>query len=425
MGFFDKKFCDICGEKIGLLGNRKLEDGNLCKDCAKKLSPWFDERRHSTVEQIKKQLAYREANKDKAVAFHATRSFGDASSKLLIDENKRQFTVADANGVVEKNADILEFSQCAGCMLNIKENRTEEKKTVDGRSVSYNPPRYKYSYNFYVTIRVNNPYFDEMKFTLNSGSVNTGGRSMTGGSTGSWNISSDGFGYSERRGVEDYQRYVEMGNQLKDMLDSWQGSTYGNGMNAGFGAGMGMSGQNAYGQAGQMNQMNQMNPNAYGQAGQMMQMNQNAYGQAGQMNQMNPNAYGQAGQMNQMNQMGQNAYGQAGQMNQMNPMGQNAYGQAGQMNQMNPMGQNAYGQAGQMNQMNQMNPMGQNAYGQAGQMNPMGQNAYGQADQNAYGQQPAGDSSDTGAAQSDTWFCGNCGAKNSGKFCTSCGTKRM
>ena len=36
MGLFDKKICDICGEKIGLLGNRKLDDGNLCKDCAKK-----------------------------------------------------------------------------------------------------------------------------------------------------------------------------------------------------------------------------------------------------------------------------------------------------------------------------------------------------------------------------------------------------
>lgn len=40
MGFFDKKYCDVCGEKIGLLGNRKLEDGNLCKDCAAKLSPF-------------------------------------------------------------------------------------------------------------------------------------------------------------------------------------------------------------------------------------------------------------------------------------------------------------------------------------------------------------------------------------------------
>ena len=34
MGLFDKKYCDICGEKIGLLGNRKLENGNLCKNCA-------------------------------------------------------------------------------------------------------------------------------------------------------------------------------------------------------------------------------------------------------------------------------------------------------------------------------------------------------------------------------------------------------
>ena len=36
---FEKKTCDICGGEIGLLGNRKLADGNMCKDCAKKLSP--------------------------------------------------------------------------------------------------------------------------------------------------------------------------------------------------------------------------------------------------------------------------------------------------------------------------------------------------------------------------------------------------
>lgn len=60
MGLFDKKYCDICGEKIGLLGNRKLENGNLCKNCAKKLSPWFSDRRNSTVEEIRAQLTYRE-----------------------------------------------------------------------------------------------------------------------------------------------------------------------------------------------------------------------------------------------------------------------------------------------------------------------------------------------------------------------------
>ena len=60
MGLFDKKYCDICGEKIGLLGNRKLENGNLCKNCAKKLSPWFSDRRSSTVEEERDQSIWSE-----------------------------------------------------------------------------------------------------------------------------------------------------------------------------------------------------------------------------------------------------------------------------------------------------------------------------------------------------------------------------
>ena len=62
MGLFDKKYCDVCGAKIGFLGNRKLEDGNLCKDCAGKLSPFFSDRRNSTIAEIKEQLAYRKEN---------------------------------------------------------------------------------------------------------------------------------------------------------------------------------------------------------------------------------------------------------------------------------------------------------------------------------------------------------------------------
>ena len=53
MGLFDKKYCDVCGEKIGLLGNKKLEDANLCKKCAAQVSPWFHERRDSTLEENK------------------------------------------------------------------------------------------------------------------------------------------------------------------------------------------------------------------------------------------------------------------------------------------------------------------------------------------------------------------------------------
>ena len=69
---FEKKICSVCGGEIGLLGDRKLEDGNLCKNCAKKLSPWFSDRRHSTVDEIKEQLAYREASLEQVKAFHTT-----------------------------------------------------------------------------------------------------------------------------------------------------------------------------------------------------------------------------------------------------------------------------------------------------------------------------------------------------------------
>ena len=164
---FEKKICDVCGEEIKLLGNRKLEDGNLCKNCASKLSPWFDERRHSTVDQIKEQLSYREANQSKVSAFRTTQVYGQGSQKLYVDTSASRFTVAydkDFNG---GNPDILDFSQAVSCDLDIKENRTEEKRNVDGKMVSYTPPRYKYSYDFYVTIRVNNPYFDDMKFKIN------------------------------------------------------------------------------------------------------------------------------------------------------------------------------------------------------------------------------------------------------------------
>ena len=124
MGLFDKKYCDVCGEKIGLLGNRKLEDGNLCKECAKKLSPWFSDRRRSTVEEIKAQLADREENRGKAAQFRTTRTMGEGW-KVLLDEEHRWFTVTRARDLADANPDILDFDAITGCRLDIDENRTE------------------------------------------------------------------------------------------------------------------------------------------------------------------------------------------------------------------------------------------------------------------------------------------------------------
>ena len=108
MGLFDKKYCDICGEKIGLLGNRKLEDGNMCKDCAKKLSPFFSERRSSTVGEIKQQLAYREQNKQILAGFSPMFTFGE-DDKIYIDPMKQSFVVSRRNpgSWSDENPDVI------------------------------------------------------------------------------------------------------------------------------------------------------------------------------------------------------------------------------------------------------------------------------------------------------------------------------
>jgi len=203
---FDKKECSICGGEIGLLGNRKLEDGNMCKNCANKLSPWFTERRESTVAEIEEQLAYREANKEKVAAFNVTRVLGERE-KIYLDEDKMQFMVTDENNWREANPDVLDFTQVLGVELDTSETHTEEKrKTSTGEMVSYNPPRYTYYYDFDIAIMVNHPYFDCMKFQLNRSSVavkETGIRSaFSGGSMNSPRV----------------REYEEMGLEIKRVL---------------------------------------------------------------------------------------------------------------------------------------------------------------------------------------------------------------
>ncbi|MBS5878925.1 MAG: DUF4428 domain-containing protein [Clostridium sp.] len=175
MGLFDKKYCDICGEKIGLLGNRKLEDGNLCKECAKKLSPFFSDRRNSTVAEIREQLDYREANKEKVAAFNPTKSIG-GRMKIYFDEDKRQWLATQTSNWRSFNPDVMDFSQVTGCTLDIDESKRElKRKDSEGKEVSFNPPRYAYSYDFNMIIHVNTPYFSEIRFQINDDEISQRG----------------------------------------------------------------------------------------------------------------------------------------------------------------------------------------------------------------------------------------------------------
>jgi len=203
MGLFDKKFCDICGEKIGLLGNRKLSDGNLCKECANKLSPFFSERKQSTIEQIKEQLAYREENKQDVDAFNVTRMWGK-SKYLFIDEEKGNFMVNWRKNYAEDNPDVIPLSSITRIDMDVVDSRRElmRKLPPDNKEVSYIPPRYETDYSVYFIINVKHDYFDEIKFEISD------------------NISIQTVGTEKPNPTMDiqYREAMELGDEMKAAL---------------------------------------------------------------------------------------------------------------------------------------------------------------------------------------------------------------
>ena len=368
MGLFDKKFCDVCGEKIGMLGNRKLEDGNLCKDCAKKLSPWFDDRRHSTLEEIKNQLQMREENRRLVSSFHPGRVIRSDRYNLYIDERQQMFT-ASVNLDREDNPDIISLSQITGCNLDVNETRTEEYRTDrDGERESYDPPRYSYSYDYYFYIYLNHPYIREMKLRLNS-----------------MDLSED-----DRNRRHDVER---AGQEMMSYLQNVTGCMAGGmGMNQGMGMqpGMGMNNQGMGMQSG-------------------MGMNNQGMGmQPG----MGMNSQG----MGMQPGMGMNSQG----MGMQPGMGMNSQG----MGMQPGMGMNNQGMGVQPGMG--MNNQGMNSQPGMG-MNPnMPQNMNVQSCMGAAAGAAAGAAGVgfAGSTADGPWVCQSCGATNTGRFCESCGSPR-
>ena len=373
MGLFDKKNCDICGEKIGLLGNRKLDDGNLCKNCARKLSPWFEERRHSTVEDIKRQLAYREQNKQLVQSFVVTRQFATNTYNVFIDDTKGNFTVAHNLDTTE-NPDIVPLSSIVMCKMEVEQDRREETYTKDGKTVSYQPPVYRYEYDYMMRIKVRTEWFDDMDFRLCNSRLDEKDR-------------------MEIMEIEQVANQIVAALTGNPVMNS--GMSGMSGMAGGAMGNMGAAAMGAMGAMGMNNGMPGMNGGAqYGNMG----MNNGMPG-------MNGGAqYGNMGMNNGMPGMNGGAqYGNMGMNNGMQNMNGTAqYGNMGMNNGMQNMNGTAqYGNVGMNNGMQNMNGNMQN--GNMGMNQNMNANA-----------QPQ-----TGG----TWIC-QCGAENTGAFCEFCGTPK-
>ena len=177
MGLFDrfkKQDCEICGKEVGMFGYKKLEDGEICKECVKLLSPWFDDRRHSTVDQIKQQIASREENKAALPAFRPTVAYGERFTLRaeVVNGVPTRFLVAKTDNFMEENADLINFKDVTSFNIDVQESKQElMARNSKGEEISYNPPRFEYSYDFYAEIHVNHPYFDEITFQLNRDSI--------------------------------------------------------------------------------------------------------------------------------------------------------------------------------------------------------------------------------------------------------------
>lgn len=210
---FEKKVCSICGGDIGLLGNRKLADGNCCKKCAAKLSRWFEDRRESTVVQIKEQIAYREKNAEELKDFVVSTVIGEYEKMYIetVDDVPTRFFITSDSDYLSENPDIIPFADVISCTLDIDENEEElMRENAEGESVSYNPPRFEHHYNFYIDMVIrNNPYFDSIRFNINDDDVTL--ETVRGGAVGRAPIARNP---AHSRQSERYKQYEQMGKDI-------------------------------------------------------------------------------------------------------------------------------------------------------------------------------------------------------------------
>ncbi|MBQ9001354.1 MAG: DUF4428 domain-containing protein [Eggerthellaceae bacterium] len=185
-GLFKKESCGVCGAEVGALKRKKIADGAICKGCAAKCSPWFDDFKGATTASIQEQIEYRERNKNELRSFELGRSYGDFGAVLISADGKRFCAlgkssegffssprqIASIDEVIDMNPDIIPVSDVESVDVDIRETRDEHKRTENGRQVSYSPRRYTYKYTFVVDIRTKHPYAKNIRVQLNNGTVN-------------------------------------------------------------------------------------------------------------------------------------------------------------------------------------------------------------------------------------------------------------
>ena len=158
------KYCDICGNKCGLLTRERLKDGLICENCSSKLSYWFrkSERLSKyTITEINEQLRVCENNKKLVRQFHPTQQFQLSYEIVLkVDESAEKFMIV--NQRKDSNPDVLDFSKFIKCVINIEEE-TNRHTHDSGEGYFRFTDTYDTTCNFYIDFQVDSPYYAHIK----------------------------------------------------------------------------------------------------------------------------------------------------------------------------------------------------------------------------------------------------------------------
>lgn len=160
MALFEKKFCEICGEKAKLLSRTAISDGYICGDCRKLLSEFSDDFSSKTTDDIKKEMAFREENKAAFAEFCESRAIGE-HNEILVDDSKRWWVLSDSDDYANGNPDVFRFDEFIRTDVREDYRRIDDDHDPERRS----PPR-EVLENLYFDIYVKHPYVNVVSFNL-------------------------------------------------------------------------------------------------------------------------------------------------------------------------------------------------------------------------------------------------------------------
>lgn len=170
------------------------------------MSPLFTDYKNTPIEKIKEHLVYREANKSRVKAFVAAETFGEYP-KVMVDRKHNWFIVTKATKLSDENPDVFDLSDIQNVLVEIEENKRELHFTnKKGKTCSYKPARYEFTYQFKVNIQMNHPFIKMISLKITKEDVKI--------------ISEMQDKEVMVQSNEKYQESLQVANALKDALES-------------------------------------------------------------------------------------------------------------------------------------------------------------------------------------------------------------